>query len=145
VTTTGSTQRLNLTLRDCTVRRATGCGLSFTADGDGQTSEYHMTLEGTLVDSPTSHGVFARLTQGYANLNVTVDGSTISRAGADGVHVEYDLTYWTWDKARARWATCPSWARRWPTPGATRCTTAGCSGPTTSGPRPGPRSRRSST
>ena len=99
VTTTGSTQRLNLTLRDCTVRRATGCGLSFTADGDGQTSEYHMTLEGTLVDSPTSHGVFARLTQGYANLNVTVDGSTISRAGADGVHVEYDLTYWTWDKA----------------------------------------------
>ncbi len=99
VTTTGSTQRLNVTLAGCTVRKATGCGLSFTADGDGQTSEYHMTLDDTLVESPTSHGVYARLTQGYADLNVTVDGSTISRAGADGVHVEYDLTYWSYTSA----------------------------------------------
>ena len=99
VTASGCTQSLNVTLRDCVVRKATGCGISFTADNDGQTSQYTMKLERTLVDSPTSHGVNARLTQGYADLNVTVDGSTISRAGGDGVHVEYDLAYWSWTSA----------------------------------------------
>lgn len=99
VASTGCTQALNVTLSGCTVRRAGGSGAYFTTDGDSQTSQYYLTLEDTVIESPAQHGVFAKASQCYAGLNVTLDGTTVSRAGADGVHLEYSLAYFSWNSA----------------------------------------------
>jgi len=99
VSNTGCTQALNVTLDGCTVRRAGGSGAYFTTDGDSQTSQYYLTLEDTVIESPTQYGVFAKASQCYAGLNVTLDGSTVSRAGSDGVHIEYSLAYFSYNSA----------------------------------------------
>ncbi len=101
VASSGCTQTLNVTLEGCTVTQPKGSGAHFTTNGDASTSYYQLRLIDTTVVSPTSHGVYARLSQAYAQLNVTLDGSTVSRAGGDGVHVEYDLMYFTYAAAPA--------------------------------------------
>jgi hypothetical protein len=99
VTSTGCTQSLNVTLVDSTFSAPGGSGLYFTTDGDGKTSDYHMRLLGTKLDSSGSYGIYTKVSQSYAQFNLTLIGSEVTGSRSDGIRMEYSLTYFTYLEA----------------------------------------------
>ncbi|UCC92356.1 MAG: right-handed parallel beta-helix repeat-containing protein [Thermoplasmata archaeon] len=99
VTTTGCTQSLNVTLVDSVFDSPGGSGLFFTTEADGMTSEYHMKLVGTTLDSAGSYGIYTKLSQSYALFNLTLIDSEVINSGADGIRMEYSLSYFSYLEA----------------------------------------------
>jgi hypothetical protein len=99
VTSTGCTQSLNVTLVDSVFASPGGSGLYFTTDADGKTSEYHMKLVGTTLDSAGSYGIYTKVSQAYAMFNLTLIDSEVTNSRSDGIRMEYSLTYFSYLEA----------------------------------------------
>jgi hypothetical protein len=101
VTSNGCTQSLNVTLEDSIIAAPGGSGLHFTTDADGKTSEYHMKLVGTTLDSAGSYGIYTKVSQSYTSFNLTLIDSEVTASRSDGIRMEYSLLYFSYLEAPA--------------------------------------------
>jgi hypothetical protein len=99
ISSTTSTQSLNVTLKDSTIKASGGHGVYFVTSGDGKTSQYHVRLIGTSVLDSGSYGIYTHLSQCYATFNLTLRNSHVIGSSADGIHMVYSLTYFSYTEA----------------------------------------------